>query len=332
MKQLLDAEGIQVAQLEARTKTIRGFGEKIERKRFKYQDPLRDVTDLSAVRIILYYVADVTQVGRMIDREFDVDWDNSLRHDTDRDPEHFGYRSDHYVVKVNAQRCKFPEWTRFAGDRIEIQVRTVMQHAWAAVDHQIRYKQDDLPRELQRRLSRLSAVLEEADEQFAGIKAAAEKLAVRYETSVERGELRHVGLDALSLRAYLDQTKVGEDWAEQAVAVGFHPVTMAADHFFGGIEDRTQELLDNLQRAGVTTLRQYVRRLETVAAWGQRALAMVSQQVGSVQQTPVIAIPEHILLILLEIEVADEAFVREAHWRDDIEQAILATIALGPWT
>ena len=87
----------------------------------------------------------------MIEREFDIDWAYSSRRGEDDPPDRFGYRSDHYIVRTPADE-------RFAGLSAEIQVRTVMQHAWAAVDHRIRYKADDLPRDLSRRLFRLNAL------------------------------------------------------------------------------------------------------------------------------------------------------------------------------
>jgi hypothetical protein len=49
-----------------------------------------------------------------------------------------------------------------------VQVRTVLQHAWASISHALQYKQeDDIPRALRRRLARISALLEVADEEFA---------------------------------------------------------------------------------------------------------------------------------------------------------------------
>jgi ppGpp synthetase/RelA/SpoT-type nucleotidyltranferase len=48
-------------------------------------------------------------------------------------------------------------------------------HAWAAIDHQLSYKKEELPPRLQRRLYGLSAIMEEADNIFDEIKHQSSK-------------------------------------------------------------------------------------------------------------------------------------------------------------
>ena len=86
---LADAD-IEVIQVEARTKTIDSFTEKIIRKRSKYQDPLTEITDIVGLRIITYYVEDVTRVGELIRSEFEIDEANSIDKATALDPHRFG--------------------------------------------------------------------------------------------------------------------------------------------------------------------------------------------------------------------------------------------------
>lgn len=53
----------------------------------------------------------------------------------------------------------------------EIQVRTIIQHAWSAISHFIQYKQETaVPSHLQRRLYRIASLFELADEEFIGIR------------------------------------------------------------------------------------------------------------------------------------------------------------------
>ena len=102
-------------------------------------------------------------------------------------------------------------------------MRTVMQHAWAAVDHRIRYKADDLPRDLSRRLFRLNALLEIADEQFAGLQHASLDRSAEYADAVEHGDLG-VTIDILSLRALVNREDIGPRWVRRAVALGYNQV------------------------------------------------------------------------------------------------------------
>jgi len=84
-----------------------------------YDNPLVDVTDLVGVRVICYYIEDLRVVADIIEREFDIDRENSVDLATRDDPSRFGYTSIHFCraastssgnvgrvagVRVNASR------------------------------------------------------------------------------------------------------------------------------------------------------------------------------------------------------------------------------------
>ena len=140
VKELLARRNIDVVQVDRRTKSVDSFVEKISRKNEKYVNPLDDMTDLAGLRIIAYYTEDVETIGRLIKQEFAVDAEKSVDKVTELDPSQFGYTSVHYVVSLGPTRRDLPEWSRYADRFVEIQVRTALQHAWAAVDHKLRYK------------------------------------------------------------------------------------------------------------------------------------------------------------------------------------------------
>ncbi|MDA0182059.1 hypothetical protein OJ997_17270 [Solirubrobacter phytolaccae] len=271
-ERLLEIEDVDYVQLEKRTKTVSSFTEKIERKNSKYPDPLEDITDLTGLRIILYYADDVVDVGKLIEREFAVDWNHSLRQGADRDPDRFGYRSDHYVIRLPAARAALPEWRRFADVCAEIQVRTAMQHAWAAVDHKIRYKKEDLPRDLQRRLFTLSALLEVADDQFSALRALSADIQQAYADRVARGDLS-AEVDALSLRAFLEDTDAASIWQQRALEAGLEP-------WDGDIFDDTamDRLLSLLRASNIRTLNQLDDLLTSADSWGVDALATAARE------------------------------------------------------
>jgi ppGpp synthetase/RelA/SpoT-type nucleotidyltranferase len=203
---LADAD-IEVIQVEARTKTIDSFTEKIIRKRSKYQDPLTEITDIVGLRIITYYVEDVTRVGELIRSEFEIDEANSIDKATALDPDRFGYTSVHYVVTLSPERRKLGEWRPYAKIKVEFQVRTALQHAWAAVHHKLDYKSaTEAPPELRRQLFRLSALFEMADEQFSSLRDARARIASEYADEVREGQLE-IPLDEVSLAAYLEDSR-----------------------------------------------------------------------------------------------------------------------------
>jgi ppGpp synthetase/RelA/SpoT-type nucleotidyltranferase len=171
ISELIHQYGFEIAQLECRTKTVDSFNEKLTRKGDQYLNPMQDVTDFAGIRIVTYYREEVEKIGTMIADEFDVDWENSIDISQSLDPDTFGYISVHYVVSLSASRSELTEWEPFKTMKAEIQVRTVLQHAWAAMQHTLMYKpQTELPVYARRQLFRLSALLELADEQFSGVR------------------------------------------------------------------------------------------------------------------------------------------------------------------
>ena len=200
---LLAEANIEVIQIEARTKAVDSFTEKISRKRAKYENPLREITDLVGIRIITYYLEDVAAVGEILKKEFQIDATNSVDKAAGLDPDRFGYTSVHYVVALSPDRRKLGEWRPYASYRAEIQVRTALQHAWSAVNHKLNYKSPtEVPKELRRRLFRLSALFELADEQFSELRDARARIASEYAEDVRGGQL-NIPLDEASITAYL---------------------------------------------------------------------------------------------------------------------------------
>ncbi len=170
LRALLSDQGRDVHQIESRCKGVDEFVEKTGRK--GYRDPLTEMTDLIGLRVIMYYDADVTFAAGLIEQELLVDPALSVDWRVPGDRSHFGYASKHLICTLNERRAELSEWRLFAGIRVEIQFRTVLQHAWAVVSHQLGYKSDPgLAPDGERRLNRIAALLEEADQGFEDIRA-----------------------------------------------------------------------------------------------------------------------------------------------------------------
>lgn len=230
---LLQNNEIDFIQVESRTKTVDSFEDKLVRKGAKYKNPLSDITDLVGIRVITYYQEDVERIGALLKAEFDIDDELSVDKSTVLQPNEFGYASNHYVASLSEKRASLTEWAQWAGIVAEIQVRTSLQHSWAAVSHKLSYKTTiDAPATLQRRLFRLSALFELADQEFSSITIAQKKLADQRAEEVRRGDLS-AKLDAESLDAYLDSkfeddirnvARTGEWWHGDEVITDFSPV------------------------------------------------------------------------------------------------------------
>ncbi|ARU87464.1 GTP pyrophosphokinase family protein [Pseudomonas sp. M30-35] len=201
---LLRVNEIDYHLIESRVKDVSSFRDKISRASKAYSDPLRELTDLGGIRIITYYQADVDDIAKCIRQQFEVDQHNSIEHSPDG--AEFGYRSAHYVVQILAVRAKLPEWGGFADFKLEIQVRTVLQHAWAAISHKLQYKhEDDVPQKLRRKLFRLSALFELADDEFISLRDESIELSSAIDEKLSVGN-KDIKIDFVSLSHYLNRS------------------------------------------------------------------------------------------------------------------------------
>jgi ppGpp synthetase/RelA/SpoT-type nucleotidyltranferase len=199
---LLSASGIEFLRIETRTKSLNSFRDKIERpeKGLKYR-MVEDITDLSGVRIIAYYLADVRAICNIIEQNFLVDTKNSVDKTMSLDPDRFGYLSVHFIVSYSKERQNLAENIAFKGLKVEVQVRTVLQHGWAVLDRRLRYNNEqDIPKEVRRKLFRVSALLEIADENFSEIDQTVSALRAGYEHAIKSGNLnQEINLDSLEV-------------------------------------------------------------------------------------------------------------------------------------
>jgi len=154
--------------VESRAKTIPSFAEKALRKAHKYDDPVRQLTDLCGARVITQTLSEVTAICEFIRDNFQIDEINSEDKLQLLDPTQFTYLSVHYVVQLKRQEVleiAVPE--EIGEKKAEIQVRTLLQHAWAGISHDRLYKNDfKVPDRWMRESNRLAAVLEEVDRDF----------------------------------------------------------------------------------------------------------------------------------------------------------------------
>ncbi|MDP9168275.1 MAG: DUF429 domain-containing protein, partial [Actinomycetota bacterium] len=161
---LLDDAGINYLNVTARTKSVASFAEKADRSvdgRRLYTDPLSEITDQVGLRVITFLHDDVTTVANLLAEEMQLLDDRDMGQETAREGR-WGYASRHLLVAVEGEQ-----------QPASIQVRTVLQHAWAEFEHDIRYKgsipEEDAP-DLDRRFTLAAGLLELADREFSAIR------------------------------------------------------------------------------------------------------------------------------------------------------------------
>jgi predicted RNase H-like nuclease/ppGpp synthetase/RelA/SpoT-type nucleotidyltranferase len=161
---LLDDAGINYLSITARTKTVESFAAKVDRTvngRRLYTDPLVEITDQVGLRVITYLREDVDTVANLLATEMRLLDDQDIGLQTAREGR-WGYASRHLLIGVEGEQ-----------QPASIQVRTVLQHAWAEFEHDVRYK-GQIPAEhgadLDRRFTLAAGLLELADREFTAIR------------------------------------------------------------------------------------------------------------------------------------------------------------------
>jgi ppGpp synthetase/RelA/SpoT-type nucleotidyltranferase len=238
-----------VHSIEARAKTIPSFGDKAatpdeeHSDRPKYADPISEITDKAGVRVILFFPRTLTEVEDVIRNEFTVV--EKVDHTAEAiAQQRLGYLSVHYVVEVRSDRLNLPEYRALRSHRAEIQVRTVMQHAWAEIEHDIQYKSTyAVPVEVRRRFITLAGLLEIADREFQAIQDLDARLREIATQQLSTGDAAQVVITAASLKTYLDQ-RFGSDARHTAFSYEWMTKIVLSLGFttFGQIDELIQDL------------------------------------------------------------------------------------------
>lgn len=216
LKEILHANKIKVHSVTSRAKGEDSFLRKAQKtnpddpNKPQYSDPLNEVTDLAGVRIITYLLETVELVSNLIESEFEI-VEKSDRMKELLAEDKFGYQSIHYLVKLSEPRVSLSEYRNFSDMICEIQVKTILQHAWAEIEHDIQYKtRIDIPTEIHRRFLNLAGLIEIADREFQFIQDEDNRLKQRVYQSLETGKLEEVEITGLTLKYLLDKL-LGQD-------------------------------------------------------------------------------------------------------------------------
>ncbi len=173
VRALLDDAGINYLSVTGRTKAVESFAAKAARTldgRPLYTDPAHEITDQVGVRVITYLQSDVAAVADLLTDQFSVLQDRDMGEETANEGR-FGYASRHLLLTAAGSQVATP--TGSATPAAQVQIRTVLQHAWAEFEHDIRYK-GSIPEhhapELDRRFALAAGLLELADREFSAIR------------------------------------------------------------------------------------------------------------------------------------------------------------------
>jgi len=146
VRQALFDTDIKVYSIVCREKDPEKLREKVARKFSdgKEYKTLEDIEDLAGVRIVTYLDSHKEQVATLIYQEFE---DANPKFEEKYDPK--GYRGTHLVIHLDPARKKLAEYSRYKELKCEIQVTSILYHAWSEIEHDVIYKPGENPKELE---------------------------------------------------------------------------------------------------------------------------------------------------------------------------------------
>jgi len=233
---ILEASNVDYYNIEYREKSIESFTNKIDR--FSTID-YEKIQDLAAVRIITYVKDDMSKIEKIIEENFLVDKNRSKNKAEILGTDKVGYQSIHYITKYTPERTQLTEYKQFENIEFEIQIRTILQHAWAEIEHDRNYKFSGvLPKEIQRELNLLAGSLELTDNHFQRISTMIDDYKEDVSSRTKRGDLI-IPINSTSLKQYLNEKYGDIDNLEK---------------IFGRKHDNSDDLISEFNAMNIKTL------------------------------------------------------------------------------
>lgn len=280
VEELLKIEGIRVASIDGRVKGHDSLAEKLVRPGKEYSK-LADVTDVVGVRVVTFFEDDVDRVARVIDREFKL----IPEHCNDRrksEPDRFGYKSLHYVCELSEARQNLLENGSFRGRPIEVQIRSLLQHAWAEIEHDLGYKGAVvLPPDIKRQLSRVAGLLEIADRDFREVRDSSRVYQARVSQELRTNDADAVQLDTISYSEFVENSPLVREFDDFVRSELDHTliIDQRPDTNIGMLLDVGVHTIGELKRLlsdRIESIKRYCRLILTDSSPADRYIAKAS--------------------------------------------------------
>ncbi|MDJ1481728.1 hypothetical protein QNI16_14605 [Cytophagaceae bacterium YF14B1] len=171
--------------ITSRVKAKNSLHNKLKLKGEKYKQ-IGDIKDIVGMRIITYLQDDIDKIAQKIEEEFEIDRENSpdKSAQVEETLDRFGYKSRHFVASLSASRLQEPHLSKYKGLQFELQIRTILQHSWATMEHDI-YKGRQIAPSAKRTFYRIAALLELADIEFVKLKEEIQQYQNRIATELK---------------------------------------------------------------------------------------------------------------------------------------------------
>jgi putative GTP pyrophosphokinase len=235
-----------------RIKKLDSLEKKIKDK--KNYNKLEDITDIIGFRIITYLNSDVDKIFKIISDNFIIDDINTIDKRNKKYNE-FGYKSLHVIFSYKKERATLPEYDYCNKYKYELQIRTILQHSWAEIEHDLGYKSDlQIPDEYKRTFYKISMLLEYADDEFEKITHQIKKYREELKDNINNNNL-NILLNKESLSSYITKSIEIKYINDEIIKLGYRISDSEGFSIFYPIDEliyvginNIEELHDNIIR------------------------------------------------------------------------------------
>lgn len=240
LKKLLDPGNFDLHTITARAKSPDSVRAKVLRK--GYGHPSMQMTDRLAARVITYFAGDVDKVAEDLRSMLEVRDKDSSDKRASLALREFGYRSVHLVATPKPANLGL-DFVGLKGQRFELQIRSVLEHAWAEIEHEVIYKAGrGSGGEERRRFSAIAGTLELLEQEFGSLRKFRNEVIQTHFDVLSQGTVVNEYLDVPWLLAVLEFER-GEGLSWRAAQNAGMPFPPRSD----------SDCVEALSRVGVTT-------------------------------------------------------------------------------
>ena len=154
-----------------------------------YKQPKRQLTDLIAARVITYYKDAVPIVVKALSDALEIEPHKSVDKREELEAVEFGYTSVHLIARTRGGWSTSPKYFALRDKWFEIQIRSVLEHAWAEIEHEVVYKSGiEYPASVKRRFARIAGAIEILEDEFVALRDYQEQLIEEYKRRYLAGQ------------------------------------------------------------------------------------------------------------------------------------------------
>ena len=214
--------------------------------------------DLVTIRVLLRFPEDVLRIEEVIRAEFDIDSTRSVPSSGLEDPYRFGYPAVVYVLSLSESRSGLREWAKYKDLSFRLELRTMLQEAWATIFPKVNQTVGTLSeKKLTRELVLLAALLEKADQGFLSLRNEIKDEALLIPPSGNPGPKKSESINAEQLftndelyNLFREDSSLLGRWNAAVLEAGFPAFTPDSDY----LRESFEYFCRILRAAGIDTL------------------------------------------------------------------------------